>query len=98
MNRQRARRPSSSPPTSSSKGQPGDLPIVIVGRRELYPRLPPLITSPGGITMDGDNISFDDSVSRRKALFGAALGSAFALSVQPVQAQTMIVTPGDGIV
>src|SRR5476651_1882616 len=48
--------------------------------------------------MDGDNISFDDSVSRRKALFGAALGSAFALSVQPVQAQTMIVTPGDGIV
>ncbi|MBS0539890.1 MAG: dienelactone hydrolase family protein [Proteobacteria bacterium] len=50
--------------------------------------------------MDGDNISFDDSVSRRRALFGttAALGSAFALSVQPVQAQTMIVTPGDGIV
>ena len=48
--------------------------------------------------MDGDNISFDDSVSRRKALFGVALGSAFALSVQPVQAQTMIITPGDGIV
>jgi carboxymethylenebutenolidase len=50
--------------------------------------------------MDGDNISFDDNVSRRKALFGstAALGTAFALSVQPVQAQTMIITPGDGIV
>ena len=48
--------------------------------------------------MDGDRISFDDSVSRRKALFGtAALGSTFALAVQPVQAQTMIVTPADGL-
>ncbi|MGZ5912912.1 MAG: dienelactone hydrolase family protein, partial [Reyranella sp.] len=48
--------------------------------------------------MDGDRISFDDSVSRRKALFGtAALGSTFALAVQPVQAQTMIVTPTDGL-
>jgi carboxymethylenebutenolidase len=48
--------------------------------------------------MDGDRISFDDSVSRRKALFGtAALGSTFALAVEPVQAQTMIVTPADGL-
>jgi carboxymethylenebutenolidase len=48
--------------------------------------------------MDGDNISFDDTVSRRSALFGtAALGSTFALAAQPVQAQTMIVTPGDGL-
>jgi len=48
--------------------------------------------------MDGDRVSFDDSVSRRKALFGtAALGSTFALAVQPVQAQTMIVTPADGL-
>mgnify|MGYP001575345249 FL=1 len=48
--------------------------------------------------MDGDRISFDDNVSRRKALFGtAALGSTFALAVQPVQAQTMIMTPTDGL-
>jgi hypothetical protein len=48
--------------------------------------------------MDGDRISFDDSVSRRMALFGtAALGSTFALAVQPVQAQTMITTPADGL-
>ena len=48
--------------------------------------------------MDGDSISFDDRVNRRKALFGtAALGSAFALAAQPVQAQTMIVTDGNGI-
>ncbi|HYR65110.1 MAG TPA: dienelactone hydrolase family protein [Reyranella sp.] len=48
--------------------------------------------------MDGDSISFDDSVSRRTALFGtAALGTTFALAVQPVCAQTMIVTPADGL-
>lgn len=48
--------------------------------------------------MDGDRISFDDNVSRRKALFGTAvLGSTFALAVQPVQAQTMIMTPTDGL-
>jgi carboxymethylenebutenolidase len=48
--------------------------------------------------MDGDRISFDDSVSRRTALFGtAALGTTFALAVQPVCAQTMIVTPSDGL-
>src|SRR5215475_13304889 len=47
--------------------------------------------------MDGDQISFDDSVSRRAALLGtAAIGTTFALAVQPVQAQTMIVTPTDG--
>jgi carboxymethylenebutenolidase len=48
--------------------------------------------------MDGDRISFDDNVTRRSALFGtAALGSTFALAAQPVQAQTMIVTPSDGL-
>jgi carboxymethylenebutenolidase len=48
--------------------------------------------------MDGDRISFDDSVSRRSALFGtAAFGTAFALAAQPLQAQTMIVTPSDGL-
>ncbi|MCW5736161.1 MAG: dienelactone hydrolase family protein [Enhydrobacter sp.] len=47
--------------------------------------------------MDGDNISFDDSVSRRKALFGAAFGTTFALAAQPIQAQTMITTAVDGL-
>jgi len=48
--------------------------------------------------MDGDSISFDDSVSRRKALFGTvALGSAFALAAEPVCAQTVITTPTDGL-
>jgi carboxymethylenebutenolidase len=48
--------------------------------------------------MDGDSISFDDSVSRRGALFGGVvLGSAFALAAQPVCAQTMIVIPSDGL-
>ncbi|MGE4079866.1 MAG: dienelactone hydrolase family protein [Reyranella sp.] len=38
-------------------------------------------------------------VSRRTAMLatGGALGSTFALSVQPVQAQTMITTPADGL-
>src|SRR5262245_31036733 len=48
--------------------------------------------------MDGDQISFDDSVSRRAALLGtAAIGTTFALAVQPVCAQTMITTPSDGL-
>src|SRR4051794_34899917 len=48
--------------------------------------------------MDGDNISFDDSVSRRRALFGtAAFGSAFALAAQPIQAQSVITTSADGL-
>jgi carboxymethylenebutenolidase len=48
--------------------------------------------------MDGDNISFDDSVSRRKALFGSVVvGSGFALAAQPIQAQTVITTPADGL-
>ncbi|UYN95739.1 MAG: dienelactone hydrolase family protein [Enhydrobacter sp.] len=53
--------------------------------------------------MDGDRTIFPDDhgLSRRGAMkataTGAALGSAFALSVQPVQAQTMIVTPADGL-
>lgn len=51
--------------------------------------------------MDGDRtISLNDiSLSRRGAMAvgGVALGSTFALSVQPVSAQTMIVTPSDGL-
>jgi carboxymethylenebutenolidase len=43
----------------------------------------------------------DASVSRRNLLAGApavvGLGAGFALAVQPVQAQTMIVTPTDGL-
>ncbi|TAJ34067.1 MAG: dienelactone hydrolase family protein [Reyranella sp.] len=47
-------------------------------------------------------ISLDErGLSRRNALkataTGAALGSTFALSVQPVSAQTMITTPADGL-
>ena len=53
--------------------------------------------------MDGDRmISLNEQgLSRRNALkataTGAALGTTFALSVQPVQAQTMITTPADGL-
>jgi carboxymethylenebutenolidase len=53
--------------------------------------------------MDGDRmISLNEGgLSRRGAIkataTGAALGGAFALSVQPVQAQTMITTPADGL-
>ena len=53
--------------------------------------------------MDGDRtISLESyGLSRRNALkataSGAALGSTFALAVQPVQAQTMITTPADGL-
>ena len=51
--------------------------------------------------MDGDRtISLNDiALSRRGAMAagGVALGSTFALSVQPVSAQTMITTPSDGL-
>ena len=51
--------------------------------------------------MDGDRIiSLNErSLSRRTAMVatGTALGSSFALSVQPVCAQTMITTPADGL-
>ena len=53
--------------------------------------------------MDGDRmISLNEGgLSRRNALkataTGAALGGTFALSVLPVQAQTMITTPADGL-
>jgi carboxymethylenebutenolidase len=53
--------------------------------------------------MDGDRmISLaEGGLSRRGALkataTGAALGTTFALSVQPIQAQTMITTPTDGL-
>ena len=45
--------------------------------------------------MDGDRLIYgaEYGLSRRKALGGVALGTTFALAVQPVQAQTMIVTP-----
>jgi len=50
--------------------------------------------------MDGDRmVSLGDlGVSRRAAMTGTVLGGTFALSVQPVQAQTMITTPADGLV
>src|SRR5690242_16323774 len=47
--------------------------------------------------MDGDGISFDRYVSRRGTLFGVALGSTFTLAARPVCAQTVIVTPSDGL-
>ena len=49
--------------------------------------------------MDGDSmISLTErGLSRRTAMVGTALGSSFALSVQPVCAQTMITTPTDGL-
>lgn len=53
--------------------------------------------------MDGDHMISpnEGGLSRRNALkataTGAAFGTTFALSVQPVQAQTMIVTPADGL-
>ena len=49
--------------------------------------------------MDGDRmISLTEhGLSRRTAMVATALGSSFALSVQPVCAQTMITTPADGL-
>jgi carboxymethylenebutenolidase len=49
--------------------------------------------------MDGDRmISLSErGLSRRAAMAATALGSTFALSVQPVSAQTMITTPTDGL-
>ncbi len=51
--------------------------------------------------MDGDRLIYgaENGLSRRAAMAatGVALGSTFALSVQPVQAQTMITTPTDGL-
>ena len=44
--------------------------------------------------MDGDRMI---TLSRRSAIVGTALGSSYALSVQPVSAQTMITTPTDGL-
>ena len=48
--------------------------------------------------MDGDRLVYwdENGLTRRLAL-GAALGTTFALAVQPVQAQTMIVTATDGL-
>jgi carboxymethylenebutenolidase len=51
--------------------------------------------------MDGDRLIYgaENGLSRRAAIAGTgvALGTTFALAVQPVQAQTMIVTPTDGL-
>jgi carboxymethylenebutenolidase len=50
--------------------------------------------------MDGDRVIYgaENGLSRRAALaVPAVIGSTFALAVQPVQAQTMIVTPTDGL-
>jgi carboxymethylenebutenolidase len=50
--------------------------------------------------MDGDRLIYgaENGLSRRAALgVPVALGSTFALAVHPVQAQTMIVTPTDGL-
>ncbi len=44
--------------------------------------------------MDGDRMI---TLSRRSAMVGTALGSSYALSVQPVSAQTAITTPADGL-
>ncbi len=51
--------------------------------------------------MDGDRLIYgaENGLSRRSALAATsvALGTTFALAAQPVQAQTMIVTPTDGL-
>jgi carboxymethylenebutenolidase len=52
-----------------------------------------------GFFMDGDRVSLTDiALSRRTALAATTtLGAGFALSVQPVSAQTVITTPTDGL-
>src|SRR6266404_8113213 len=48
--------------------------------------------------MDGDRLVYwDERGLNRRTAIGAALGTTFALAVQPVQAQTMITTPSDGL-
>ena len=50
--------------------------------------------------MDGDRLIYgaENGLSRRAAFaVPVALGSTFALAAQPVQAQTMITTPADGL-
>src|ERR1700722_9932569 len=50
--------------------------------------------------MDGDRVIYgaENGLSRRVPLAApAVIGTTFALAVQPVQAQTMIVTPTDGL-
>lgn len=49
--------------------------------------------------MDGDRLIYGSEYGlSRRAAMAATLGSTFALAVQPVQAQTMITTPADGLV
>ena len=49
--------------------------------------------------MDGDRLIYgaENGLSRRGAMAAAVIGSTFALSVQPVTAQTVITTPADGL-
>ena len=49
--------------------------------------------------MDGDRLIYgaENGLSRRAALGGVTIGTTFALAVQPIQAQTMITTPADGL-
>src|SRR5262245_7133557 len=49
--------------------------------------------------MDGDRLVYgaENGLSRRAALGGVTIGTTFALAVQPIQAQTMITTPADGL-
>ena len=50
--------------------------------------------------MDGDRLIYgaENGLSRRAALGTGVIGATFALSVQPIQAQTVITTPADGLV
>ena len=50
--------------------------------------------------MDGDRLIYgaENGLSRRAALGTGVIGATFALSVQPIQAQTVITTPSDGLV
>jgi carboxymethylenebutenolidase len=49
--------------------------------------------------MDGDRLIYgaENGLSRRAALGGVTIGTTFALAVQPIQAQTAITTPADGL-
>jgi len=49
--------------------------------------------------MDGHRLIYgaENGLSRRAALGGVTIGTTFALAVQPIQAQTAITTPADGL-
>ena len=74
--------------------------IVIVARPRPSLGSASRVTLQGGRDMDGDRLIYgaENGLSRRAALTApVVVGSTFALAVQPVQAQTMIVTPADGL-